>query len=131
MQSEINIKIGENIRNRRMAINMPLEELAKLLELTPGFLGLVERGHRGISTKILLKIVNVLNITMDELFNGVDKTTISPLKDRINSYLTCLDESDCNLILDVCKHLKSKHMTNPQPCGEQDDELFDDAEAYE
>ena len=61
-------RMGLNIRRERVAINMSIDELAGLLNITPGFLGLIERGERGITSPHLYKLADIFDISVDSLF---------------------------------------------------------------
>jgi transcriptional regulator with XRE-family HTH domain len=60
--------VGNNIRNERTASNMTLYEFSERLGLTPGFVGLIERGKRGATAYDLYKISEVFKISVDDLF---------------------------------------------------------------
>ena len=60
--------IGENIRQERMARNISLEELAAILGLTSGFVGLIERGQRGATPITLLKLSTAFGLPVDRFF---------------------------------------------------------------
>ena len=65
---QIRKMIGANIRFERQSRAMSIDELAEVIELTPGFIGLIERGQRGATTSTLYKISKVFNIPVDQLF---------------------------------------------------------------
>jgi len=67
-KESLRIRMGLNIRRERIAVDMSIEELAHLLDLTPGFLGLIERGQRGITAPNMYKIAEVFNMPIDALF---------------------------------------------------------------
>ena len=48
--------IGTNIRLLRKSRGLTIEDLACVLDIAPGFLGLVERGTRGVSLANLARI---------------------------------------------------------------------------
>ena len=66
-------RIGENIRSERQARNMSIDELAELLELTPGFVGLIERGRRGATAYTLYKLSDIFAIPVDSIFTNTQK----------------------------------------------------------
>lgn len=59
--------IGANIRYERQLRSLTIEELAEILGLAPGFLGLIERGQRGTTIKNLVKMADFFSITLDTL----------------------------------------------------------------
>ena len=60
--------IGNNIRNVRVARDMSIDELSELLDLTSGFVGLIERGQRGATAYTLYKLSDIFNIPVDDIF---------------------------------------------------------------
>jgi transcriptional regulator with XRE-family HTH domain len=60
--------IGENIRIERLQRNMSIDELAELLDLTPGFVGLIERGRRGATAYNIHRISEIFNLSVDKLY---------------------------------------------------------------
>ena len=64
--------IGENIRKERISRNISVEELAEMLGLTAGFLGLIERGLRGTTQMTMFKLAGIFDVPMDTLFYGKD-----------------------------------------------------------
>ena len=59
--------IGSNVRFERQKRDLTIEELSEILNIAPGFLGLIERGQRGTSIKNLCKIAEFFSISLDQL----------------------------------------------------------------
>ncbi len=59
--------IGSNIRYERKKRNLTIEDLAEIIGMAPGFLGLIERGQRGTSIKNLVKIAEIFSLSLDQL----------------------------------------------------------------
>ncbi len=53
-------KIGQRIRRQRKELGMTQEDLANLLDLSPTFVGLLERGERSMSLQTLAMLCRVL-----------------------------------------------------------------------
>ena len=68
-KEQLRITIGNNIRLERLARKISIEELAEQLNLTPGFVGLIERGTRGTSAYTLARLSEIFNIPIDQIFN--------------------------------------------------------------
>lgn len=66
--------IGQRIRQARLHIGITQEYLSELVEVTPAFVGHIERGERSVSLITLLKIAMVLNVSTDYLFSMEDTT---------------------------------------------------------
>ncbi len=62
--------IGNNIRHERNKRELTIEELSEYLDITPGFLGLIERGDRGTNVANLCRISEFFSITLDDLIRG-------------------------------------------------------------
>ncbi len=62
------MKVGERIRNLRLASNLTQEELAERADLAKSFISQLERDQMSISVDNLLQILKVLNIPVTEFF---------------------------------------------------------------
>jgi XRE family transcriptional regulator, regulator of sulfur utilization len=60
-------ELGANIRRRRTAGDLTLEDLAAEAELSVTYLGQTERGQRNPSVLILWRIADALGIRLDQL----------------------------------------------------------------
>jgi len=68
--AELRRKIGARIRELRKSKNMTIKELAEQMGVTAGFLGMVERGHRGFANYRILLMSKILDISVDYLITG-------------------------------------------------------------
>lgn len=67
--------IGKNIRKYRTEIGMKQETLAEKANLTPNYIGMLERSDKLPSLTALINIANALDVTADMLLCEVlDKT---------------------------------------------------------
>ena len=66
----MNKEIGERIRELRTSYCLSIDELAELLGVSSGFLGLIERGKRGITNQRLADLNKIFNVSMDYLILG-------------------------------------------------------------
>jgi len=100
--------IGNNIRTERIRRNMTIEDLAELLCVSNGYVGLVEHGRRGTTARTLFDLSNIFSIPINDLFK-VESQTMKESDDlrrpRIDKIIGLLDgmsgaELDCmaNLI---------------------------------
>lgn len=62
--------IGARIRLERENLNLTREKLAEITELSPFYIGQIERGDRKMSLVTMAKIAKVLHISTDYLLNG-------------------------------------------------------------
>jgi transcriptional regulator with XRE-family HTH domain len=63
-----NARIGTIIREARTNKGMTQEQLAEAVDITPAFIGHIERGGRSLSLTTLVGIANVLDIVMSDFF---------------------------------------------------------------
>lgn len=67
----INLKeIGYRIRKEREKLDLSREIFAEIVDLSPYYIGQIERGERNMSLTTLNKISDALNISIDYLLKG-------------------------------------------------------------
>jgi len=71
--SDIYTSIGRRVREERTLRGLSIEKLAELAEVTPSFLGLIERGERKLSVHTLDKITKALQAQPNELMQPQNK----------------------------------------------------------
>ncbi len=59
--------VGQRIREERNKRKLTIEELSELINITPAFLGLIERGKRGIRINKLCELADIFNMSLDDL----------------------------------------------------------------
>ncbi len=62
--------VGSAIRKARQNRGYTQDRLAKEIDVTPAFVGHIERGDRSLSLETLVKVASILNISLDELLLG-------------------------------------------------------------
>ncbi len=77
-RTELNKKIGQNIRKYRLKIDISQENLAMSAGLYPAYLGRLERGEKCPTIDTLYKISCALGITINELICFDSKIDSSP-----------------------------------------------------
>ncbi|MCL2571296.1 MAG: helix-turn-helix domain-containing protein [Defluviitaleaceae bacterium] len=107
--------IGKNIRLERELRRLSRDELAEMMDLTSSHMGLIERGERGATAVTLSKLSRAFDIPIDHLFaspkaNGMsvreaDEAAPQASKKKIQSLMTCLDESELEFIVHSIKGL--------------------------
>ena len=111
-KKELRRVMGSNIRNQRMSRAMSIDELSELLELTSGFVGLIERGHRGATAYTLYKLSDIFSIPVDTIFSEEVKLaeeTVSETKQKRNkviSMLHNLSEAELDYLVENIKSIK-------------------------
>ena len=63
-------EVGERIRTEREKIQISREKFAEILELSPFFIGQIERGERKMSISTLINVSECLCISIDYLIFG-------------------------------------------------------------
>lgn len=105
-----NQAIGERIREEREKLRLTREEFAELLELSPLYIGQLERGERQMSLETLIKVSNYLYIPTDYLIYGrIPENDLE--KHRINSLLNKCSKSKLLLIENMIKLILSYRET--------------------
>ncbi len=66
--SDINERVGLNIRKIREYRNISQEKLAALADLHRAYVGQIERGEKNIGLKNLEKIAKALRVKIKDLF---------------------------------------------------------------
>lgn len=121
--------IGSNIRFERQKRDLTIDELSEILNIAPGFLGLIERGQRGTSIKNLCKIAKFFSITLDTLItcplgdtDAVQEETELEQKRRTAlTYLSSLDINEIDYFISNMKGFK-KFISSKNNNFENDEE---------
>ena len=82
--NEVNLILGQNIRNIRKNLQLTQEQFAEKLDLNPQFISQIETGKVGISIDNAINICNLANTSPNiidnyELLNERDKLVINQL----------------------------------------------------
>ena len=78
--------IGRKLRGERERMGYTQEKVAEAIEITPAFVGHIERGERSMSLNTLLYLCGFYNITMDYLLSD----TLPPEGDGIAAQIAVL-----------------------------------------
>ena len=112
---KLRIIIGENVRKERLARGISIDELADLLGLTPGFVGLIERGQRGATPITLFKLSNVFGTPIDKFFYHTQdflpslvETPLDQLKrEKIASLTSDFSDAEVDFVIATVKGLRN------------------------
>lgn len=63
--------IGKRIKEKRLERSWSQEELAEKVNLSPVYIGMIERGEKVPKLETFVRIANVLKVTTDELLQDV------------------------------------------------------------
>lgn len=99
--------IGKRIKEVRESGNLSQMDLAERTELSVSYISMIENAKRKVSLDALIRIANVLGVTVDELLNG--NQLYNPTE-----YQTDMDQlfEDCNnyekrIIYELAKAVKT------------------------
>ncbi|GHU77705.1 hypothetical protein FACS1894188_12440 [Clostridia bacterium] len=99
---------GNNIRKERKQRNMTLADLAEITDVTAGFMGLVERGCRGMAAGKLIKIAEAFELTINDLVTekkSGGEVDYSQQK-ALNTAVSVLNEKEMDYIISIAKALR-------------------------
>ena len=92
-KKQINIEIGERIKNAREQRKITQEKLAERVEVSPQYISDLERGVVGVSVSTLKNICLALDVTSDSLLFDV------------------VQDSDISVLVDCCRRLSQKQFS--------------------
>lgn len=61
-------KESGRLRKLRIKEKMKIKDVAEILEITPDYLGMIERGSRTPGFSLAKKFADLYNVTVDEIF---------------------------------------------------------------
>ena len=70
MNTNYNFNIGERIRELRIQRGLTQEQLAFFSNITPTYLGLLERNEKNPTVKIIEQLCDSLNISLSDFFSS-------------------------------------------------------------
>lgn len=95
--------IGLRIKENRQLKNITQEELAELIEISPGFMSLIETGRKKPSLETLLAICRKLEITLNELLTGNQIVLETDYSSDLSAILARCNEEEKRLLYDITK----------------------------
>lgn len=103
------MNIGERIKEFRTNKKISQEKLAWSANITPAYLGQIERGLKSPTVTILSRIASALNISLPELFSGpvelgADKAAALH---QIQFQLSDLSPEDLKYISEIIENIKN------------------------
>ena len=107
-------EIGKRIRDQRLKNKLTIEKLCELLDVSPSFIGLVERGTSGISLEKLYRLSEIFHVSTDYLIKGNQDVETSSQQqnnsalDALNAYLYNSTEDEILFILSLIKFIKPR-----------------------
>lgn len=95
------LSVGGRIRRERILRNLSLEKMADYLEISPSYLGALERGTRPISRKMMDRFHDRLNISYDFMLEGISISG-SMISQYVKESATYSAHHNLNVLLNVC-----------------------------
>lgn len=113
-KDQLRFVIGENIRKERTMRGISTDELAEMLDLSPSFVGLIERGGRGTTPIILYKLSNVFGVSIETFFEKVNShlEKKSGKTEKIISLVFDFTDKELDFIISVIKGVRVMHYEN-------------------
>lgn len=93
--------IGKRIQEFRKKKGMTQEELSEIIEISPHYLSALERGVYNIKLETLVKILNCLDCSADEIFCDVVNKSFAVTSNRLSERLEALPQDEQEKILAV------------------------------
>lgn len=93
--------IGKRLKDERKRLHRTQEEVAEAVDLTPAFIGHIERGERSLSLDTLVKLCNYYGVTIDYLLKDILPADTDVIMDQILVLLQGQSEKNKLAILDI------------------------------
>ena len=93
--------IGKRIQEFRKKKGMTQDELSEIIDISPHYLSALERGIYNIKLETLVKILNTLDISADEVFCDVVEKSSAVSANRLSERLEALPTEEQERILAV------------------------------
>lgn len=106
--------LGDRIRQKRKQLEISQEQLSEMCELSPAYVGLIERGVKKLSVVTLVKIANALKVNADYLLGDSIKYDNSDMIEKATRMLSDMDDNEMKytyeLISNTRKFLKKSNL---------------------
>ena len=106
------VLLGLRIKENRQLKNLTQEELAELIELTPGYMSLIETGRKKASLETLLSISNALNVTLNELLTGNQILLDIDYNREIAELMSGCNEYERRMLFEIMRTARSVLINN-------------------
>ena len=97
------MKLGEKIKKERIHNRLTQEMLAEMADITSSYVGQIERGERKVTLSKLVRIANVLNISIDYLLSDTMEMNNDSLQLEIKNAMNNMKEKDKLMVIDIIK----------------------------
>ncbi|MFO7612430.1 MAG: helix-turn-helix transcriptional regulator [Clostridia bacterium] len=90
--------LGKRIKEQRRKLDITQEKLSELCNLSPSYIGIIERGEKKVSVETLIKIANVLGVSADYLLGDSIDYSNEYYVDKARAYLNDMNEKEVKYI---------------------------------
>lgn len=95
---------GEKIKELRIQMGLTQNEVAKEMNVTPGYISNVEKGRTSMSLRMLVYYAKLMNISLDSLVGNIDHDYESTAIDHdIMTELSKMSDEDKKKLLKTIK----------------------------
>ena len=92
---------GQRLREQRLKQNLTLEQLAEKANLSPNYVGMVERGLKEPGLATIVKLLNGLNVSADTLLCDLVPSASHVTDDEISKRLRPMQKKAALDLLDT------------------------------
>ena len=107
MKKSINKSFGQRVQEKRLKLKLTGNALAEKMDSSPNYMSQIENGYRLPSISYLLKLANILNCGLDELFCDELKAAQPVVLNEITKELQGLSSKQVNEIHVVVRAMLS------------------------
>ncbi len=101
LQEPQSLTVGERLRRERYLRKLTLEQMAAYLDISPSYLGSIERGKRPVSRHMMDLLHDRLDISYDFLLEGISISS-SQISQYVRESSTYSRHHNLNVLLNVC-----------------------------
>ncbi|MBR1942947.1 helix-turn-helix transcriptional regulator [bacterium] len=106
MENNFNEKLGQRIKELRIANNLKQSQLADILEMERTNLTRIECGNQRPNDENLIKLAKILNVKIKDLFDFEHVLPEEELKDKITSEINNLSKKELEYLYKTIENLK-------------------------
>lgn len=105
-------RLGKTVKNWRIRLKIPQEDLAQRAGFHRSYISDIERGARNVSLKSIEKLADALGVSVVTLFSDLESQAgASPLRSDEMVDILLVEDNDNDTLL-VVQALKAAHLTN-------------------
>lgn len=105
MKKNNDFNLGQRIHQLRTERKLSQEQLALRSNITPTYLGLVERNLKNPTVKVVEQLCNAMNVSLAEFFSNTKAENIDDFSLQIISQINDCSEEEKMLILRLLKDI--------------------------